>query len=54
LDIGDGQIVADFGCGLGHAAIEFARRVGPSGHVHALDVNAEFIDGLSLVYDHSP
>jgi SAM-dependent methyltransferase len=41
--IGEGQVVADFGCGPGHAAIEFARRVEPSGHVHALDINAEFI-----------
>ncbi len=42
-DIGAGQVVADFGCGPGHTAIEFARRVGGSGHVHALDINAEFI-----------
>ena len=27
-----------FGCGPGHTAIEFACRVGASGHVHALDV----------------
>lgn len=43
-EIGEGQVVADFGCGPGHAAIEFAKRVGPSGHVHALDVNAGFVD----------
>jgi len=42
-EIGAGQVVADFGCGPGHTAIEFARRVGGSGHVHALDINAEFI-----------
>lgn len=42
-EIGEGQAVADFGCGPGHTAVEFARRVGPSGHVHALDINAEFI-----------
>lgn len=42
-EIGAGHVVADFGCGPGHAATEFARKVGPSGHVHALDVNAEFI-----------
>jgi ubiquinone/menaquinone biosynthesis C-methylase UbiE len=41
--IGEGHVVADFGCGPGHAAIELARRVGPGGHVHALDVNAEFV-----------
>lgn len=42
-DIREGNVVADFGCGPGHTAIELARRVGPSGHVHALDINAEFI-----------
>jgi SAM-dependent methyltransferase len=41
--IGEGHSVGDFGCGPGHTAIEFARWVGPSGHVHAFDVNAEFI-----------
>ncbi|QIG49373.1 methyltransferase domain-containing protein [Nordella sp. HKS 07] len=43
-DIRDGLIVADFGCGPGHTAIEFARRVGPGGHVHALDINADFLE----------
>src|SRR5262245_15698145 len=42
-EIRTGHVVADFGCGPGHTAIEFARRVGASGHVHALDINAEFI-----------
>lgn len=42
-DIRAGHVVVDFGCGPGYAAIEFARRVGPAGHVHAFDVNAEFI-----------
>jgi ubiquinone/menaquinone biosynthesis C-methylase UbiE len=41
--IGPGNVVGDFGCGPGHAAIEFAKWVGPVGHVHAFDVNAEFI-----------
>lgn len=35
--------VADFGCGPGHIAVELARRVGPAGHVHAIDINAEFL-----------
>lgn len=43
-EIGDGQVVADFGCGPGHTAVEFARRVGKDGHVFALDINAEFIE----------
>ncbi len=42
-DIGTGHITADFGCGPGHTAVEMARWVGAGGHVHALDINAEFI-----------
>lgn len=38
-----GHIVADFGCGPGHTAIEIARWVGPKGHVHAVDINTAFI-----------
>jgi ubiquinone/menaquinone biosynthesis C-methylase UbiE len=41
--LGPGHRVADFGCGPGHQAVEFARMVAPVGHVHALDINAEFI-----------
>jgi SAM-dependent methyltransferase len=43
-EVGDGLVVADFGCGPGHTAVEFARRVGKDGHVHALDINAEFVE----------
>jgi SAM-dependent methyltransferase len=42
-EIAKGHVVADFGCGPGHAAIELAKRVGPTGHVHAMDINAEFV-----------
>ena len=42
--LGPGLVVGDFGCGPGHASIEFANRVGPAGHVHAFDINAEFIN----------
>src|SRR6516225_11087960 len=38
-----GHIVADFGCGPGYTAIEIAKWVGPSGHVHALDINSDFV-----------
>ena len=38
-----GQTVADFGCGPGFLAIELARRVGRNGHIHAVDINADFI-----------
>ena len=43
-DIQEGQIVADFGCGPGHTALELARWVGPRGHVHALDINKDFVE----------
>ena len=42
-DVGPGQTIADFGCGPGYAAVELAKRVGAGGHVHALDINAEFV-----------
>lgn len=43
-DIQPGQTIVDFGCGPGYAAVEFARRVGSEGHVHALDINQSFLD----------
>jgi ubiquinone/menaquinone biosynthesis C-methylase UbiE len=42
-DIQPGQIVADFGCGPGHTAVEIAKWVGRDGYVHALDINSDFI-----------
>ena len=42
-DIRVGHIVAEFGCGPGHTAIEIANWVGSEGHVHALDINTDFI-----------
>ena len=47
-DIHVNQVVADFGCGPGHTAVELARWVGPKGHVHALDINQDFIDQSHL------
>lgn len=40
----EGAAVADFGCGPGKVAVELARRVGSGGHVHAIDINAEFLE----------
>lgn len=42
-DIRSGHVVADFGCGPGHTAIEIANWVRPEGHVHALDINTAFV-----------
>lgn len=41
-DLKPGQTVVDYGCGPGGLALELARRAGPSGHVHGVDLNAEF------------
>jgi len=39
-----GLVVVDYGCGPGGLAIELARRVGAGGHVHAVDINAVFVE----------
>jgi ubiquinone/menaquinone biosynthesis C-methylase UbiE len=41
--IREGQTVLDFGSASGQLALELARRVGASGHVHGADINAEFV-----------
>ena len=42
-EIGEGQVVVDYGCGPGMLSLELARRVGPAGHVHAVDINELFL-----------
>jgi ubiquinone/menaquinone biosynthesis C-methylase UbiE len=47
-----GEVVVDLGCGPGFTAFELATWVGPSGHVHGVDVNADFIEsGRSIAKD---
>ena len=41
--IRSGHVVGDFGSGPGHTVVEIARWVGRNGHVHALDINSDFI-----------
>ncbi|MBM4382906.1 MAG: methyltransferase domain-containing protein [Deltaproteobacteria bacterium] len=43
LALAPGQTALDLGCGPGYVAAHLARIVGPGGHVHALDVNADFV-----------
>jgi ubiquinone/menaquinone biosynthesis C-methylase UbiE len=38
-----GETVVDFGCGPGDVSIELARIVGPSGLVHAFDLNEDLL-----------
>lgn len=39
----EGETLLDFGCGPGFVAAQLARRVGATGHVHAVDVNEDFV-----------
>lgn len=44
LKLQPGDRVVDIGCGFGDTAIELARRVGPKGHVLAIDCCAGFLE----------
>ncbi|MEO0072438.1 MAG: methyltransferase domain-containing protein [candidate division WOR-3 bacterium] len=44
LNLKPGDLVADIGSGSGYYAIEFARLVGETGKVYALDTNEKFLD----------
>jgi len=44
LRISEGQTVADIGAGGGHFTLEFARRVGKSGRVFAVDDKRKYLD----------
>jgi ubiquinone/menaquinone biosynthesis C-methylase UbiE len=50
-DIGQGQIVADYGCGPGGLTIELARRVGPDGQVIAVDINQAFLERTRVLVE---
>ena len=43
LGIGRGERVLDLGCGTGQTSLELARRVGPNGHVTAVDISAPML-----------
>lgn len=52
-DIRAGQVVVDIGCGPGFVAVELAKRVGAHGHVHAIDINPDFVEhARQLVREH--
>jgi len=44
LNLRKGDSVADIGAGGGYFTLEFARRVGPSGKVYAVDVRLKYLD----------
>jgi ubiquinone/menaquinone biosynthesis C-methylase UbiE len=41
LEVGEGSRVADVGAGKGAVALEMARRVGPTGHVYATEIESK-------------
>jgi SAM-dependent methyltransferase len=44
LALADGHTCLDLGCGPGYITAAMAQRIGPTGHVHGLDMNADFLD----------
>jgi arsenite methyltransferase len=44
LDIRDGYAIADIGSGGGYFTLAFARKVGKSGHVYAVDIKKKYLD----------
>ncbi len=47
LPILTGQSAVDFGCGAGYFSFEFARRVGPEGHVTSLDILPHALEAVA-------
>ena len=47
LPVAAGQKVADFGCGSGYFSLEFAKRVGADGSVHAFDVLPSALEAVA-------
>lgn len=46
LQIAPGQSVADIGAGTGFYLLEFAKAVGPSGHVYGVEISPRFLEKL--------
>ena len=46
LKIQPGQTICDFGCGNGFHSLQIAKRVGPTGAVHAIDIQPEMLEML--------
>ncbi len=46
LHLREGMIVADFGAGVGHHAIEAGKRVGDRGRVYAVEVQKDFLQNI--------
>ena len=53
VGVTEGDTIVDFGCGPGYVATQLARLAGPSGHVHAVDVNEAFVARTRELADES-
>lgn len=53
VGVEDGETIVDFGCGPGYVATHLCRLVGPTGHVHAVDVNESFVARTRELADES-
>ncbi len=47
LELREGQMACDFGCGNGFYTMQLAKLVGPRGTVHAVDIQQEMLDLLA-------
>ena len=45
-DISEGEVVADFGCGVGFFVMEVSKIVGISGKVFAIDISEDLLDAV--------
>lgn len=46
LKVKPGQTICDFGCGNGFHSLQLAKRVGPTGTIHAIDIQPEMLEML--------
>jgi ubiquinone/menaquinone biosynthesis C-methylase UbiE len=49
IGIREGQLILDFGCGVGHYTIPVAKVVGKEGKVYAVDKDREALDKLTQI-----
>ncbi|PKL62328.1 MAG: hypothetical protein CVV31_06465 [Methanomicrobiales archaeon HGW-Methanomicrobiales-2] len=51
LDIGDGEVVADIGCGFGFFSFKFSQMVGEDGRVYSTEVNRDTLAYVEKIRD---
>ncbi len=46
LELSEGEVFGDYGCGIGFFSIPAAEKVGETGHVFASDISKKMLEGL--------